>query len=67
LLIGHAPGAPSMVHELTDPATSRPEAVSAIESRFPAAAIAQLEFDSDWSHLQSGSLVSVRLPDAGSR
>jgi phosphohistidine phosphatase SixA len=52
---------------LTDPATSRPEAVSAIESRFPAAAIAQLEFDSDWSHLQSGSLVSVRLPDAGSR
>ena len=63
LLIGHAPGAPSMVHELTDPATSRPEAVSAIESGFPAAAIAQLEFESDWSAIEAGSLVSVRIPD----
>lgn len=35
LLIGHAPGAPSLVHELTDPAMSNPEAVNAIESRFP--------------------------------
>ena len=27
LLIGHAPGAPSLVHEMTDPASSTPEAV----------------------------------------
>jgi phosphohistidine phosphatase len=67
LLIGHAPGAPSMVHELTDPTTSRPEAVSAIESRFPAAAIAELEFEGDWSAIETGSLASVRMPDAGSR
>jgi len=67
LLIGHAPGAPSMVHELTDPAASRSDAVSAIESRFPAAAIAQLEFEGDWSEIETGSLVSVRMPDAGSR
>ena len=45
LLVGHAPGAPGLVHELADPATSRPEAVSAIESRFPAAGLAQLEFE----------------------
>jgi phosphohistidine phosphatase len=62
LLIGHAPGAPGLVHELTDPATSNPEAVSAIESRFPAAALAQLEFEGDWSQVDSGSLVAVRLP-----
>jgi phosphohistidine phosphatase len=62
LLIGHAPGAPSLVHELTDPATSNPEAVNAIESRFPAAALAQLEFEGDWSQVDSGSLVAVRLP-----
>lgn len=62
LLIGHAPGAPGLVHEMTDPATSTPEAVSAIESRFPAAALAQLEFEGDWSEIDGGSLVSVRMP-----
>src|SRR4249920_1572761 len=51
LLVGHAPAAPSLVHELTDPASSSPEAVRAIESRFPAAALAQLEFDGDWSEI----------------
>jgi phosphohistidine phosphatase len=47
LLVGHAPSAPRAVYELTDPTSSTPEAVSAIEGRFPAAALAQLEFDGD--------------------
>jgi phosphohistidine phosphatase len=67
LLIGHAPGAPGLVHEMTDPTNSTPEAVSAIESRFPAAALAQLELDGDWSQLHAGSLVSVRMPGSASR
>jgi phosphohistidine phosphatase len=67
LLVGHAPGAPSVVYELADPTTSRTEALAAIDGRFPAAALAQLEFDGDWSQLDSGSLVSVRLPDSASR
>ena len=62
LLVGHAPGAPGLVHEMTDPASSTPEAVRAIESRFPAAALAQLEFDGDWSEIETGSLVSIRMP-----
>jgi phosphohistidine phosphatase len=62
LLVGHAPGAPSVVYELADPTTSRPEALGAIEGRFPAAALAQLEFDGDWSGIEAGSLVSVRMP-----
>jgi phosphohistidine phosphatase len=67
LLVGHAPGAPALVHELTDPATSSPKAVAAIESRFPAAALAQLEFEGEWSQVDSGSLVVVRMPgSAGS-
>jgi phosphohistidine phosphatase len=66
LLVGHAPGAPGVVYELTDPTTSTPEAVSAIEGRFPAAALAQLEFDGDWTQLDSGSLASVRLPGSTS-
>jgi phosphohistidine phosphatase len=62
LLVGHAPGAPSLVHELTDPAKSDPKAVAAIESRFPAAALARLEFDGDWSRMEAASLLSVRTP-----
>ena len=52
---------------MTDPASSTPEAVRAIESRFPAAALAQLEFDGAWSEIDEGSLVSVRMPGSGSR
>jgi phosphohistidine phosphatase len=62
LLVGHAPGAPGLVHELTDAATSSAEAVAAIDGRFPAGVLAQLEFEGDWSQLESGSLVAVRLP-----
>jgi phosphohistidine phosphatase len=64
LLIGHAPGAPALVHELTEPAASNPEAVAAIESRLPAAGLAQLEFDGDWSQLEAGALLSIRIPRA---
>jgi phosphohistidine phosphatase SixA len=56
LLIGHAPGVSGLVLEVTDPAASIPEAVGAIESRFPAAALAQLEFDADWSQLSHARL-----------
>jgi phosphohistidine phosphatase len=67
LLIGHAPAAPGLVHELTDAASSSPEAVAAIENRFPAAGLAQLEFEGHWSQLESASLVSVQMPaSAGS-
>ena len=62
LLVGHAPCAPGVVYELTDQTTSTPEAISAIEGRFPAAALAQLEFDGDWSGVGTASLVSVRIP-----
>jgi phosphohistidine phosphatase len=64
LLVGHAPSAPSVVYELANPTTSKPEALSAIEGRFPAAALAQLEFEGDWSGIEAGSLVSVRMPGA---
>jgi phosphohistidine phosphatase len=67
LLVGHAPGAPGLVHELADPATSRPEAVSAIESRFPAAGLAQLEFEGDWAGLETASLESVWMPSSVNR
>jgi phosphohistidine phosphatase len=67
LLIGHAPGAPGVVYEMTDPTSSAPEAVAAIESRFPAAALARLEFDGDWAEMEAASLVSVRMPSPATR
>jgi phosphohistidine phosphatase len=67
LLVGHAPGAPGVVYELADPTTSTPEALSAIEGRFPAAALAQLQFDGDWSSIDTCSLLRVRLPAFASR
>jgi phosphohistidine phosphatase len=67
LLVGHAPGAPGVVYELTDPTISAPEAVTAIEGRFPAAALARLEFEGDWSEVETGSLVSVRMPGSSAR
>jgi phosphohistidine phosphatase len=63
LLVAHAPGAPGVVYELVDPTASAPEAVKAIEGRFPAAALARLQFEGDWSEIETGSLVSVRMPD----
>jgi phosphohistidine phosphatase len=67
LLVGHAPGAPGLVYELTDQTTSTPEAVSAIEGRFPAAALAQLEFEGKWSGVDKGSLTAVRMPGSASQ
>jgi phosphohistidine phosphatase len=67
LLVGHAPGAPGVVYELTDPTSSTPVAVSAIEGRFPAAALAQLDFYGDWSAVETGALVSVWMPGSANR
>jgi phosphohistidine phosphatase len=67
LLVGHAPGAPGVVYELTDPTSSTPGAVSAIEGRFPASALARLDFEGDWSQVEAGSLVSIRMPGAASQ
>jgi phosphohistidine phosphatase len=62
LLVGHAPGVPGVAFELADPEASDSAAMAAIERRFPAAAIAQLEFTGAWADLAEASLVSIRFP-----
>ena len=62
LLVGHAPGVPSVAYELADPETSDPAALAAIDGRFPAATLARLEFTGDWADLETAALVGVRLP-----
>lgn len=62
LLVGHAPGLPSVAYELADPETSDPAALAAIDGRFPIATLARLEFEGDWAELETAALVDVRLP-----
>ncbi|HEU5486341.1 MAG TPA: histidine phosphatase family protein [Microlunatus sp.] len=56
LVVGHAPGVPGVLAELTDPATADPAAWSVVESRFPTATLAALTVD-DWSELSDVRLV----------
>ena len=62
LLVGHAPGLPSVAYELADPSTSDRSAVAAIEHRFPAATLARLEWEGIWSDPDAARLVGARLP-----
>ena len=63
LLVGHAPGVPGVAFELADPDASEASALTALEHRFPAAAVARLEFDGDWADLAEAALVGVGLPE----
>ena len=63
LLVGHAPGVPGVAFELADQDASDSSALEALERRFPAAAIAQLEFAGAWADLAETVLVNVRLPE----
>jgi phosphohistidine phosphatase len=62
LVVGHAPGLPSVVYELADPETSDPEALATIERRFPAGTLATMAVTGQWSDLERAALMSVRLP-----
>jgi phosphohistidine phosphatase len=63
LLVGHAPGLPGVVYEVTDPESADPGAWAAIERGFPAATLARLEWAGGWADLGTARLISVRLPD----
>jgi len=66
LVVGHAPGLPAVVHDLTDRVSDRdgsdPAALAVVDSRFPAGTLAVLSVSEEWAELRSAALVSVRLP-----
>ena len=61
LVVGHAPGVPAVVYDLTDPESSDPAAMATVESRFPTATVAVLRIDEDWAELSWAALIEVRL------
>ena len=63
LLVGHAPAVPSLALGLADSEVSEASALAALERRFPAAAIARLEFNGAWAGLAEAALVDVRFPE----
>lgn len=56
LLVAHAPGIPTLAHDLTDLAVSDPDAIRAIQWGFPPATLVGLEIDGPWSELRPGRL-----------
>lgn len=56
LVVGHAPGIPSLAHDLTDESASDPDAVRTIERGFPPATLVAIELDGPWSELRTGRL-----------
>lgn len=51
LVVGHAPGLPSVAYELADPQASDPQALAAIEWRFPSGTLATLHVPGSWASL----------------
>jgi phosphohistidine phosphatase len=62
LVVGHAPGLPSVVYELADPATSDPQALADVDGHYPAGTLAVLRSSQAWSGLDHAQLIAVRLP-----
>lgn len=61
LVVGHAPGIPAAVHEFTDREVSDADALDVIDTHFPTATLARLEFDGDWADLADDREEFARL------
>ncbi|NNG20872.1 histidine phosphatase family protein [Naumannella sp. ID2617S] len=59
LVVGHAPGVPTLAHDLADEGDSEPTALAAIARGYPTATLSVLEVDGPWSELSRGRLSQV--------
>lgn len=57
LVVGHAPGVPTLAHALADEATSDPEALTAIRWGFPTATLVGIEVAGTWAQPEPGRVV----------
>lgn len=64
VLVGHAPGVPTLAAVLADPGRSRDRALADVRRRFPTSGLARFEYDGEWSALDaaSASLVEFVVP-----
>jgi phosphohistidine phosphatase len=61
LVVGHAPGIPALVDQLTDRSSSPADLVTELDRHFPTATIAELRLADGWSDLRPGRLVALHL------
>ena len=59
LVVGHAPGVPTLAHALADEQTSEPTALESIARGYPPATLAVLEVTGDWAEPAGVRLVEV--------
>jgi len=55
LLVGHAPGIPTLAAVLADPGRSDEHALAAVRRTFATSGLARLEYDGEWSNLDAAS------------
>jgi phosphohistidine phosphatase len=61
MIIGHAPGLPTLASQLAGPGSEQ-RLLDVINSRYPAATVAEFEIDGRWTDLVVGQLAWLRLP-----
>lgn len=62
LVVGHSPGVPDLADELAGPG-SDPEALAALDRKFPTSAFAVATTDGPWSEVPDGArLIAVTVP-----
>lgn len=61
VLVGHAPGIPTLAAILADPGRTDEDALAAVRRTFPTSALARLEYDGDWSDLDAASAALVEF------
>lgn len=61
VLVGHAPGIPTLAAVLADPRRSDDRALSAVRRTFPTSGLARLEYVGDWADLDATSAALVEL------
>ncbi|WP_432558696.1 SixA phosphatase family protein [Granulicoccus sp. GXG6511] len=57
LVVGHAPGVPTLAHALADEARSDPQAFTAIRWGFPTATLVGLEMGGTWAEPEPGPVL----------
>lgn len=61
VVVGHAPGIPTLAAVLADPGRSDDHALADVRRTFPTSGLARLEYDGEWSDLDAASAALVEF------
>ncbi len=61
VVVGHAPGIPTLAAVLADPGRSDDHVLAGVRRTFPTSGLARLEYDGEWSNLDAASAALVEF------